>query len=106
VASDEINPTIYNSTSQAMNKVNEAYEKVDLEVYDLIGNMDLFCMSIQDSLKVNFSPFFFLILKAFQFLTDTFIVQAAGKMFVVGNRLRSSEDECMKLKAKLKEAQN
>jgi hypothetical protein len=86
-----------------MEKVNKAYEKVDLEVYDLIGNMDLLRMSIQDSLKVSFSLFLF-ISKIFYFLTNILIVQAAGQMFVVGTKLRSSEDECVKLKAKLEEA--
>jgi ABC-type multidrug transport system fused ATPase/permease subunit len=103
VDSDEIQPTIYSSSSRAMDKVKEMYEKVDLEVYDHVEDLDLLRLSIQDSLKVVFFSFYFLNVHSSYFFSFDLLplVQAAGQVFILGNRVRMSARESAKLKADL-----
>uniref|UniRef100_A0A2N9J220 Transposase (putative) gypsy type domain-containing protein n=1 Tax=Fagus sylvatica TaxID=28930 RepID=A0A2N9J220_FAGSY len=106
VSADEIQPTIYSSSSRAMDKVKEMYEQVDLEVYDHVEDLDLLRLSIQDSLKVVFLSFCSqMYLPHIFFSSDLlFPVQAAGQVFVLGNRVRMSARESAKLKADLEKA--
>ena len=89
-----------------MDKVKEMYEKVDLEVYDHVEDLDLLRLSIQDSLKVVFFSFRFLNVHSSCFFSFDLLplVQAAGQMFIVGNQIRVSERKSMKLKAELEKA--
>jgi hypothetical protein len=106
VSADEIQPTIYSSSSRAMDKVKEMYEQVDLEVYDHVEDLDLLRLSIQDSLKVVFLSFCSQMCLPYIFFSSDllFPVQAAGQVFVLGNRVRMSARESAKLKADLEKA--